>query len=61
VRRARNAEDFLIIIPAYNEEGAIAGVIGEIRDLYPDAPILVIDDSSSDATKDFARNAGAFV
>lgn len=59
--RARDTDDFLIVIPAYNEQGAIAGVVNEIRALYPEQPVLVIDDCSVDATKDLARNAGAQV
>ncbi len=61
MKGARDAEDFLIVIPAYNEQGAIAGVVNEIRALYPGQPVLVIDDCSVDATKDLARNAGAQV
>jgi glycosyltransferase involved in cell wall biosynthesis len=61
MRPARGPDDFLIIIPAYNEEGAIAGVIREIHAQYADAAILVIDDCSGDATKDAARAAGARV
>ena len=61
MRRARGPDDFLILIPAFNEEGAIAGVIEEIRAQYADAPVLVIDDYSADATKDCARAAGASV
>ena len=49
----------LIIVPAFNEEGAIAGVVSEVRTLYPELPILVIDDCSRDATVDRARSAGA--
>jgi glycosyltransferase involved in cell wall biosynthesis len=51
----------LLIIPAFNEEGAIGGVIREVRELYPDLPILVVDDCSRDATVDLARQAGAQV
>jgi glycosyltransferase involved in cell wall biosynthesis len=61
VRRAQGPEDFLIIIPAFNEEGAIAGVIQEIREHLGDTPVLVIDDYSADGTKDRARIAGADV
>ena len=61
MRHARGPDDFLILIPAFNEEGAIAGVIQEIRAQYADAPVLVIDDYSADATKDCARGAGASV
>jgi len=61
VRPARSADDFLIIIPAYNEQGAIAGVIREIRQVYLHVPILVIDDCSGDGTKAVAQAAGAHV
>jgi glycosyltransferase involved in cell wall biosynthesis len=44
----------VILIPAYNEESMIAGVLRDIRQAgYPD--ILVVDDGSSDRTYDEAR------
>ena len=61
MRRASGPDDFLVIIPAFNEQGAIANVIGELRQTLPDAPVLVIDDCSADATKSVARAAGADV
>jgi glycosyltransferase involved in cell wall biosynthesis len=51
----------LILIPAYNEEGAVGGVIKEVRAAMPDVPVLVIDDCSQDATLHVAREAGAQV
>ena len=51
----------LILIPAFNEVGAIAGVIQEVRAVLPDAPILVVDDASTDGTEQRARAAGADV
>jgi glycosyltransferase involved in cell wall biosynthesis len=51
----------LILIPAYNEEGAVGGVIQEVRQVLPDTPILVVDDCSGDATITTARQAGAQV
>lgn len=51
----------LILIPAYNEEGAVAGVIKEVRDVLPDVPVLVLDDCSEDGTRNAARTAGADV
>jgi glycosyltransferase involved in cell wall biosynthesis len=51
----------LILVPAYNEEGAIGGVVKEVRDVLPDAPVLVVDDCSGDATVSLARAAGARV
>ena len=51
----------LILIPAYNEEGAIGGVVDEVRAVMPGVPILVVDDCSTDATIHKARTAGAQV
>jgi glycosyltransferase involved in cell wall biosynthesis len=50
--------ELLIIIPAYNEEAAILGVIEQIRQSMPGVPILVLDDCSEDATVTVARSAG---
>jgi glycosyltransferase involved in cell wall biosynthesis len=50
--------ELLIIIPAYNEEAAILGVIDQIRQSMPGTPILVLDDCSEDATVTVARSAG---
>ncbi len=51
-----------IIIPAYNEEGAIGKVILAIHDLgLQDAEILIIDDGSTDKTARVAEAAGARV
>jgi glycosyltransferase involved in cell wall biosynthesis len=49
----------LILIPAYNEEGAVAGVIQEVRQVLPHTDILVVDDCSEDGTNTTARQAGA--
>lgn len=51
----------LIIIPAWNEAGAIATVVRDVRSTVPSADILVIDDASSDDTVAVARKAGATV
>ena len=51
----------LAVVPAYNEEATVAKVV---NDLHRDAPtfdVLVIDDGSTDATRDVARAAGARV
>jgi glycosyltransferase involved in cell wall biosynthesis len=54
-------DSLLIIVPAYNEEGAVGGVVRSIRTVMPEAPVLVIDDCSLDATQQVARQAGARV
>ena len=51
----------LILIPAFNEEGAIGGVIREVHEVMPGVPVLVVDDSSADSTVGRAREAGARV
>jgi glycosyltransferase involved in cell wall biosynthesis len=51
----------MILVPALNEEGAIAGVIREIHDQLPDTPILVVDDCSIDGTRPVAEQTGAVV
>jgi glycosyltransferase involved in cell wall biosynthesis len=51
----------LVLIPAFNEEGAVAGVIAEVRVAVPEADVLVVDDCSDDSTRPVARAAGARV
>jgi glycosyltransferase involved in cell wall biosynthesis len=59
VIRAQGPESLLVIVPAWNEEGAIGGVVRAIRRYVPDVPVLVIDDYSTDRTVQLAREAGA--
>jgi glycosyltransferase involved in cell wall biosynthesis len=61
VIRSARASDFLILIPAFNEEAAVGGVIDEVRAVLPGADILVADDCSGDSTQDRAVAAGARV
>jgi glycosyltransferase involved in cell wall biosynthesis len=51
----------LILIPAFNEEKAVGGVVEEVRAAVPGTPVLVVDDCSEDATRTAARMAGAQV
>jgi glycosyltransferase involved in cell wall biosynthesis len=51
----------LILIPAYNEEGAVGAVVREVRAVMPGVPVLVVDDCSRDATANTVRVAGARV
>ena len=48
----------LVIVPAYNEAGAIADTIGEIRQKAPGADILVINDGSEDGTAQVLERNG---
>lgn len=51
----------LVAIPAWNEQGSIQEVIAKVREHRPEAGILVVDDGSTDATAELARQAGALV
>ena len=53
--------DVSIVIPAYNEGGAIAGVVTSLRDAAPWREIVVVDDGSSDDTAARGCQAGATV
>lgn len=50
-----------IIIPAYNEAENIGQQVRQLRELYPQAEIIVIDDGSSDHTGQAALFSGAQV
>lgn len=50
-----------IVLPAKNEAGAVGKTIAGIRRLYPDAEVLLVNDGSTDATAELAREAGARV
>jgi glycosyltransferase involved in cell wall biosynthesis len=57
----RPDERILVVIPAWNEAGAIAATIGEVRTFHPDVDILVVDDGSGDGTAEVAEGVGALV
>ena len=50
-----------IIIPCYNEEATISGVVESYRTLAPAADIYVYDNNSTDRTRELALAAGATV
>ena len=49
------------MVPAFNEEGRVGGVVRDVRATLPAADVLVVDDGSADATAREAREAGAGV
>lgn len=57
--KAEGLDPLLVIIPAFNEEGAIGQVVRSVREELPGVPVLVIDDCSMDGTIAVARSAGA--
>ena len=50
-----------IIIPAYNEAETIGDMIREIKALYPESEVIVINDGSKDETGKIATEAGGIV
>jgi glycosyltransferase involved in cell wall biosynthesis len=51
----------LVLVPCFNEQGAVAQVVTDVREVLPDVPVLVVDDSSTDGTVAVAKAAGAHV
>lgn len=50
-----------IILPAKNEAGGLERVLPRLRELYPEAQLMVVDDGSEDDTAEVARRHGAEV
>lgn len=50
-----------VLLPCYNEEGAIGQVVQDFRRMLPTATIYVYDNNSSDGTRQEAAEAGAVV
>jgi glycosyltransferase involved in cell wall biosynthesis len=51
----------LAVVPAFNEAGAIAATVADIRAHAPGFDVVVVDDGSRDGTAAIARSAGARV
>jgi glycosyltransferase involved in cell wall biosynthesis len=52
---------FSIVIPAKNEEEGLAKVLPSLRQLYPEAEVIVVDDGSTDTTVQVCKDAGVKV
>lgn len=51
-----------IIVPFYDEERNVVPVLGEVRNAYPDAEVIAVDDGSGDQTFDIlCQQAGVRV
>ncbi|HOT51756.1 MAG TPA: glycosyltransferase family 2 protein, partial [Candidatus Hydrogenedentes bacterium] len=55
------ADNVSIVIPAFNEAGAIGPVVESLRVRLPEAELIVVNDGSSDDTASIAEAAGATV
>jgi glycosyltransferase involved in cell wall biosynthesis len=51
----------LVIVPAWNEQEALPGLLDELHDSLPDADILVVNDGSTDDTSQAARRGRTMV
>ncbi|MFD1824947.1 glycosyltransferase family 2 protein [Mumia zhuanghuii] len=51
----------LVVLPTYNEQEALPGVLAELSTVAPTAELLVVDDGSTDASAEVARAHGARV
>lgn len=59
--KSQGSVEVTILMPAYNEEQSIGNTIRNVKQLYPDFEILVVDDGSTDNTMKVAMDAGANV
>ena len=48
--------NLVFLIPAYNEEMNIESLVAEIGSIWPDTPVCVINDHSTDSTHQILRN-----
>jgi Glycosyl transferase family 2 len=55
------APEIAVLIPCFNEELTIQGVIEQFRQELPQAKIYVFDNNSTDATVQRARESGAWI
>lgn len=51
----------LVVVPAYNEEKSIEGVVRELNRHFPEGDVVVVNDGSADETEKKAGAAGAKV
>ncbi|MDZ7373086.1 MAG: glycosyltransferase family 2 protein [candidate division KSB1 bacterium] len=50
-----------MVVPAYRCRAQVARVVGEVKQAFPGAVTIVVDDGSGDGTGEAAQKAGAYV
>ncbi|RYH66116.1 MAG: glycosyltransferase family 2 protein [Alcaligenaceae bacterium] len=58
---SRNSFSLTVVLPAKNESLALGKTLAEIRRVLPDAEVIVVNDGSTDPTKEVAIEGGAKV
>ncbi|MBR9812433.1 glycosyltransferase family 2 protein [bacterium] len=53
--------DFSVVIPAKNEVTSLPGVLETIRQIHPEAEIIVVDDGSTDGTGEMVQSLSSIV
>ena len=61
INTINNSKNILIIIPAFNEERSLPSVISDIKRLDRNYSIIVINDGSTDKTREVIENLGVNV
>ncbi len=56
-----NPRAVTILIPAYNEAETLGPILPQLKQLHPDAEILIVDDGSGDGTAQIGAQSGARV
>ena len=51
----------MVLVPAFNEEASLPGLLAEVRTQLPGAIVAVVDDGSVDDTAEVAKTCGARV
>ncbi len=56
-----NPRAVTVLIPAYNEAETLGPILAQLKQLHPEAEILIVDDGSSDGTAQIGAQCGARV
>lgn len=59
LHQAADKRKVLVVVPAFNEEESLLGVLRQVRAALPACSILVVDDGSTDRTAELAATCAA--